>query len=119
MPGRLDSLRNVASSLVTDFGKEATLTRVTKTQNQATGRATESTTTESVVITPPEPYEQKRFPGITAQDVESVASVAGLDVAEPSIGDRLTFDATVHQIVDVNRVYSGRLVALYELGLRA
>lgn len=119
MPGQLDSvLRPVASSLVGAFGKLATLTRVTRTQDQATGQSSETSTTEPVTITPPEPYTIRRFPGITAKDVESVASVAAQDVAEPSIGDRLTFDTTVHQIVDVNRLYSGNLVALFELGLR-
>lgn len=119
MPGQLDPvLRPVASQLVTAFGKAATLTRVTLTQDQATGTSSETSTTESVIVTPPEPYNRHKFPGITAENVESVASVAGQDVAEPAINDRLTFDGTIHQIIDVNRIYSGQLVALYELGLR-
>lgn len=119
MPGQLDTLRQVASDLVGTFGKTATLTRVTKTQNQATGTSSETTIVEAVVITPPEPFNAQRFPRITAQGVESVASVAGQDADEPFIGDRLTVDNEVLQIIDVARVYSGNLVALYEMGLRS
>lgn len=120
MPGALDGLATAtAPALINRLGKTATLTRVTKTQNQATGIATETTTTESVIITPPEPFEERRWPSLTVQDVQSVASVAAQEVAEPNIGDRLTIDGLVMQVVDKAALYSGNLVALWIMGLRA
>lgn len=118
MPGALDGLQKTASELINKFGKEAVLTRVTLIQDQATGLSTETTSTEDVIISPPEPYETKRFPGITSEETTSVVSVAGQDVAEPNINDRMTFDGTVHQVTDKNAVYSGREVALWQIGLK-
>jgi len=124
MPGKLDGLANTASALVTDFGKTATLTRVTKTSSAATGKSTVSTATETVIVTPPVPPSAlgaalSRLGGTSAEVGQFTCAVAANDVAEPAIGDRLTIDGRTYQIIAVTPVYAGEVAALYEMELRA
>ena len=60
-----------------------------------------------------------RTTGTTVQEGDLVASVAANDVAIPDVGDRMTIDAIVYQIVGVGVTYSGEIAALYNVHLRA
>jgi len=123
MPGRLDTLGTVAQKLVNDFGKTVTLTRVTRTNNRATGKTTTTETTETVVVTPPVPFAgetqgQRRIPGAVVKEGDIIADFAALDQDKPSIGDRLTIDGEDFQIIAIGTTYSGENAALYPVQLR-
>lgn len=127
MPGRLDGLGAVAQRLVNDFGKSATLTRVTQTKNRATGKSTTTTTTEAVVVTPPTSFSagrqgetqgQHRIPGAAVEEGDLICDFAALDVAKPDIGDRLLIDGDDFQIIAIGVTYSGENAALFPVQLR-
>lgn len=128
MPGRLDNLGEVAQRLVNDFGKTASLTRITKTANKTTGKsAIVRATPQTVVITPPETFQagrqgetqgQSRIPGAVVKEGDLITDFAALDQAKPSIGDELTFDGETFQIIAIGTIYSGENAALYPVQLR-
>ena len=74
----------------------------------------------TVKIIPPYPYDSSVVNGssILNTDVQTYIAASGLEVV-PSCDMRLRFDSIEYTIVSVGRVYTGELVALYSLQLRA
>lgn len=120
MPGQLDTLRQTALDLVTKFGKDAVLRRYTSTFNVATGKNVKTSADTAVIITPPDPVNQRWINNGTAKFGDAMCSLAaqGLTVIPDTTTDKLVFDGREWQIVVVSPTYSGQQVALYTLQLR-
>jgi len=120
MPGQLDSvLRPVAERLIENFGIPITYRRLTKTFSAATGKNTTTETLFSTISSPPEPVNNQRIDGTAIQVGDMLTLLKSLNLGfTPSIGDRVTIGADLWQVVGVTPLYSGALVAAYELQLR-
>ena len=120
MPGKLDGVMvPLAKKLIGDFGKTVTYKQLSSSYDASTGKTTSAETASSAVIAPPAPYRQNRIDGSTIQNGDVTSSVAASAIAfVPAIGDRVDLNAVDWQVVGVNPVFSGELVALYELQLR-
>lgn len=122
-----DNARALAKRMIAAYGANATLISSTKAYDAGTGRAAESTSTSTaVMITPPAPLAQGR--GDRAGQGEGgglranmTCYLAAKDLAVVPIAKDMTlqFDSRGYQIADVQRIYSGPLVALYQLDLVA
>ena len=120
MAGKLDGVMvPLAKNLIADFGGPVVYARVTETFDADTGKTTQSETTSSPSITPPEPYKTGRIDNDVVQmgDMKTLIADSGLGFV-PAIGDNLQYSGVEWQIVGVNPVYSGQLPAMYELQLR-
>jgi hypothetical protein len=118
MPGKLDNLQGVATTLIKDFGKASTLRTVSRSFSAATGTTTETVTDTTVFATPPEPFKQYRVDGdvIRTTDLSTMVQGKGLS---PQQGDRLIYSGVEYQIVSVRPQSAGTVIAFYELQLRA
>ena len=120
MTGKLDAVMvPLAKNLIADFGGPVVYTRITEVFNASTGKTTKTETTSAPPITPPEPYKTGRIDGTVVQmgDMKTLIADSGLGFI-PAIGDNLQYTGVEWQIVGINPVYSGVLVAMYELQLR-
>ena len=111
--------RATADKLIGKFGKQVTLTRVTEgTYNPATGdMSAGSTTTQTVAAL------VKDFNGIklligAVQRGDTKVSIAALNATEPQIGDTITIDSLVYNVLAVKSIWSGEKTAIYELQVR-
>lgn len=118
MPGKLDSLQGVATTLIKDFGKASTLRTVSRAFSAATGTTTETVTDTTVYATPPEPFKAYRINDETIRTTDLSTLVQGKGLS-PQQGDRLIFAGVEYQIVAVRPQYAGTVIAFYELQLRA
>jgi len=117
MPGKLDSLQGVATTLIQDFGAAATLRTVSRAFSATTGKVTETPTDTACYATPPEPFKQGRIDGdvIRSTDLSTLVKGKGLS---PATGDRLIYGGVEYQIVGVRPQSAGTVIAFYELQLR-
>ena len=120
MPGQLDTLRQTAKDLVTRFGKNATLRRYTSTYDVATGRNVNTSADTAVIITPPEPVNDRWINNGTAKFGDAMCSLAaqGLSIRPDPTRDKVVFDGEEWTVIAASPVYSGELIALYNLQLR-
>ena len=120
MPGQLDNvLRPVAERLIEQFGGPLVYRRVSRAFDASSGKTTQTETVVNVIGTPPEPYNERRLDGTTIQVGDITSSIKALNLGfTPEVGDKVTFDSALWQVVGVTPVYSGALPALYELQLR-
>ena len=119
MPGKLDNLDRTAESLIETFGAPATLQRVTTTFNASSGTTVETTADESIIVTPPEPFDQRRIDGTLIRESDLRTLMKGRSISAPSIGDRLTLYGETYQVVRSVPAYAGTVPAYYEIQLRA
>jgi hypothetical protein len=117
MPGKLDSLQGVATTLIKDFGAAATLRTVTRSFSAATGKTTETTADVSCYATPPEPYQKGRVDGDVVRTTDLSTLVKGKGLS-PQTGDRFVYGGVEYQIVNVRPQSAGTVIAFYELQLR-
>ncbi len=111
--------RATSDRLIGKFGKSVTLTRVVEgTYDPSTGdMAAGSTTTQTVAAL------VKDFNGIellsgAIQAGDRKVSIAALNATEPQIGDTMTVDTLVYNVLAVKSIWSGEKVAIYELQVR-
>jgi hypothetical protein len=126
--GALDStFRPLAVALISRFGTPATLRRRTASFSAATGRTTNTDVDTAVVITPPAPAKQSRKGAGAAEGSESLTIEAmfqcmlaaqGLAVVPTALTDHVVHDGKEWHVVDVEKVWSGNLVAAYKLTLK-
>lgn len=123
MTGALDTkMRAVAENLISRFGKAATWVHVSSvTPNPATGTASRTTTSYSVTISPPQAFDPSSMRTATQFDAGDVSTSGEVGVTlaasglafTPAVGDLVTIDSKTWQVVGVQPIYSGELVAAY------
>lgn len=121
MSGKLDSVMGpLATTLIADFGGPVTLTRVTRVFNPATGKTTDTSTTFTVNMSPPNPYTKGRINGtvIQSSDLWAYIPASAPSGAPDGKTDEITLSGVKHKVVSVKPVYSGQQVAMYEVQLR-
>lgn len=113
-------LPGLAERLIDKFGAGASLEIVTKTDDLASGKVSESVVATPVNITPTEPFAIGQIDGtlVQAGDLITLAAAQGLSTAPVANRDRLVFASETWQVVAVDPVYSGDSVAAYRLHLR-
>ena len=120
MTGALDNImRPLAQDLIEKFGGSVSYFQTTETYDATTGKTSQTETERTVVITPPQPYNQNRINDTTIQvgDLETMVKALNLGFT-PAIGDKVLFDGSRWQVVSVMPLYSGALAAAYTLQLR-
>ena len=114
-------LRLVAQTLISDLGKLVDFSvPATKTYDPTTGIVTEGAiTVHSVKVSPPERYEERFVDEdlIRARDLRISLAALGLAFT-PDLAMLVTIDSIAFDIIHITPVYSGELIALYELQLR-
>lgn len=118
MSARSDNLRNSAARLIRTNGKLISYVVVTPgTYNTATSRATVAKTTtdiKAVLSRVTKAYDAKD--GYQLGDLR--VTVAALDVAAPTLGDRLMIDTEEWAVVGVNPVYFESDAVTYKIHAR-
>jgi len=117
----LDALfPGLAARLIDKFGADASLETVTKTDDLATGKVTESVSAAVVKITPPEPFTVGLIDGtlVEAGDLTTLVAAQGLSATPAANRDRLIFASETWQIVAVDPIFSGDAATAYRLQLR-
>lgn len=121
MAGALDTLVPKALALVNRLGKTVAFkVPASQTYNPATGVVTETGSTDvSAVVTPPSAYHVRLVDGdmIRQGDVKVSVPASGLSFT-PVPGQKVVIDSKTWHVVAVRPVYTGELIALYELQLR-
>ncbi len=121
-PTKLDiKLIPKVKRLVVKYGKTMDfIVPATKTYNRLTGATSEtSPTTYSKKVTPPEPYIEGYVPAESIKVGDTKVYLPSEDLEfTPKNGYLVEFGATKWRMEFVNPIYSGELVALYELLLR-
>lgn len=118
----LDStLRPLARRLVDSFGKAITLRRVSKgTYDPATGSLTGQTTADYPTNGVVRALEEKHLKNtlVEAGDMEITVAADGLDIAPDPSTDLVIVGLDTWDIISVEPIFSGELVALYNLIVR-
>lgn len=122
-----DPLRSVARTLIGVLGTAACVfTRTVRTYTPSTDTKSESTTTASLKMTPPQPIAEHRINGTSILATDLTTLVAALDVVAASFSldmdsqtsIKVVFDGSTYAVAAVNTVYSGNRSVYYELILR-
>ena len=115
------NLRAVALDIITRFGKNLTFYNTKEgTYNPDTRETTPAVeTTEVVKCSPPE-YEKRYELGEVVRTGRVRILIPDQDLPSGfsdrlDTGQRVDFDGTSWQITDINRVYSGDQIAVYEV----
>lgn len=121
MTGALDAkARATAERLINKFGKPITIRRTSSTYNPATGSTTETTADHSGNAAPPSPYEERLIDGSLIQvgDMRVTVPARSLSIVPSTTTDTVVMDGATWQLVRVMPLFSGELVATYELQVR-
>lgn len=120
MPGQLDTIfRDLAPKLIGDFGSSATWKSTSEAYSAATGKTTVTETDYSIVISPPEPYNNRMIDGEVIQVGDAQCLLQGKGLAfTPAIADVVLHKTVRWKVVGLNPIYSGELIAAYEVQLR-
>lgn len=110
--------RATAQRLLTKFGKNCILKRVTEgAYDPATGTSSTTETSYSIKAYLDQPNRQELAGGlVTTADEVAIFAAQGLAI-EPALLDKLTVDGTDRTIKMVSRIWSGELVALWRVGV--
>jgi len=121
MTGLLDTrMRAAAERLISRFGKAMTLTReVVGTYVASTGTSPVTATSYPVVGVFGSPSKAMLDMGEAVAGDMSVLLAAKAMSVEPQPGDKLVVDSVTWQIMATRSIWSGELVALYELLARS
>jgi len=121
-------LPQTAFELIEEFGKSVTLTRVFEgAYDTATSQVLAPVPVPyTIKVTPPEPFKGNEIISglINAGDLKFLLSPLALEVEgapadyEPGTLDKLDVDGVRHSVANVRKIYSGELVALYEVAAR-
>lgn len=120
MPGKLDTVfRDLAANLIPEFGSTAAWIKTAEAYDASSGKATVTETSNAVVISPPEPYNQSYIDGEVIKLGDAQALLQGKGLAfTPDIGDVVLHKSVRWRVVGLNPIYSGELIAAYEVQLR-
>lgn len=119
-------LRGAASQLLRLLGATATLRRTTTTLAFASDLSTDETLEATVKASPPEPYNSGRIDGTLVQtgDAKCIIAATSLEAVGISLPAGslqnvfIFFGAEKWNVVSVNQIRSGDLIAAVELQLR-
>jgi hypothetical protein len=111
--------RATADRLIGKFGKQVTLTRVTEgTYDPTTGELSGGSTTTQTVAALVKDFNGIELLSGAIQAGDRKVSIAALNAAEPQIGDTITVDSMVYNVLAVKTTWSGEKAAIYELQVR-
>ena len=111
--------RATADKLIAKFGKQVTLTRVTEgNYDPSTGELSGGSTTTQTVAALVKDFNGIEILSGAIQSGDRKVSIAALNAAEPQIGDTMTIDSLVYNVLAVKSIWSGEKVAIYELQVR-
>lgn len=115
-----EPLRAAAERLIARLGRPATLRRVARSYDPATGKTAEITIDYAVTVSPPESFSEALIDGtlVEAGDMKALLAAKGAPVVPEVTGDLLLIDGTAWTVLRVEPVMSGREAALYSLHLR-
>lgn len=115
----LDRIRQRVAEIISDKGKTVVYKAVSKSYSRETGGTTETVTSTTVKVSPPEPYATRFVDGdlIKVGDTSVLLADYGSEIT-PNEGDKITIDSEDWTIVRVEKTYSGELVAAWGLQLR-
>lgn len=110
-----------AERLIERFGAPATLRRVTRSYDPVTGEAGEITEDHAVTVSPPETFREDLIDGTLVRrgDLKTHLAATTAPVVPEATGDRLILSATTYEVLAVEPVMSGAVVAYYTLHLRS
>jgi hypothetical protein len=112
------SLRKTASKLMTKFGGDVTIGRVTAGNYDATtGTVTPSTTTSTIKGVLEDVRESEVNDLIRGTDKKLTVAAADLSF-EPAVSDQVTVSSRLLQIVQVNRIEQDNTAIVFEIFLR-
>ena len=113
-------LRAAAERLIARLGKPATLRRVTRSYDPATGKTAETARDYPVTVSPPEAFGAALIDGtlVEAGDRKTLLAAKAAPVVPEAPGDLLLIDGAAWTLLRVEPVMSGREAALYGLHLR-
>jgi len=120
MTGALDAeMRDLAVELIDEYGKAITVVRESTSFDPATGETTTTTTDHLVNSAPPEDFAFSRIDGTLIQQGDTVVQVQAKSLTiTPLDSDKIKIDGDNWNVVQVGKVYSGELVALFVVHLR-
>ncbi len=110
--------RATALRLIAKFGKGVTYTSVSDgTYSPDTGSVTPSETPSSIkaLISAYDKHGDGFASGAVRESDRKVMFAASGLTFTPKQGDKVTIDSDVFTVLDVKQIYSGELVAIYEL----
>jgi hypothetical protein len=111
--------RATADKLIGKFGKQVTLTRITEgTYNPDTGELSGGSTTTQTVAALVKDFNGIELLSGVIQVGDRKIKISALQVTEPQIGDTVTIDSLVYNVLAVKSIWSGEKVAIYELQVR-
>lgn len=112
------SLRKTASKLMTKFGGDVTIGRVTVgSYNATTGTVSPSTTTTTVKGVLENVREREVNDLIKSNDKK--LTIAAADLAfEPAVSDQATIGGRLLQVVQVNKIEQDNTAIVFEIFLR-
>ena len=111
--------RATAYRLITSFGKQITLTRVTEgTYNPDTGEMAAGSTTVQNVFALIKDYNGIELMSGVVQAGDRKVKIPALGNTEPQTGDTVTIDSMVYNVIAVKTIWSGEKAAIYELQVR-
>ena len=116
-----DCIRPVALSLLQEFGKPVTFTVTSGgTYDRSTGGVTGSSTEDFTwEISPPQPFNERLVDGDLVQRGDLQTFIADKDIPfTVDTGIKIDIDGEKWEIVSFMKLYSGVLIAAYELQLR-
>lgn len=107
--------------LITDFGKSMSFeVYSSQSYSEIASTVTRSTSTYVTLGLPPEKYDISYVDGdvVRFSDLKTMVAASGLQFT-PTPGMKVTFDSKSFTAVGVSPIYSGELVAAWEIQLRA
>lgn len=116
-----DKLVPKALTLVNKFGKDVVFVVLeTEEYDPETGKVTEGgETSETQKVSPPAKYDRRYINDDTIQEGDTIIGLPAKNLTfTPKNGMVVKFDDTTWRIVSMNPLYTGELIALYELQLR-
>lgn len=113
-----DVMQDLSVDLITEFGQDITLTRVTTgTFNPATGAVTGDSETDSTIKALITDFSDFHIEGSAIQRGDKKVLIAG-DITAPTVKDKLTISGTEYMIINVNTISPAGTDVLYKLQVR-
>ncbi len=106
-------------TLVEKYGTNAVFTANAGDYDPTTGTVDSDTATHTAKVTPPQQYKQHLIDGDVIRIGDAQVYLPAQDLTfTPAIGIMVSVAGSSWQIMNVNPIYTGDNVALYELQLR-
>ena len=119
MLSRSERHRCVIADKARRFGAPAEVIRTETTGDPIAGTLTETTTSTPVQIIPPSQFSVQSIDTSLVQDGDAVVGLPAQNLPLiPGLTDRVRFDDRTRSIVRISPIYSGGVIAMYELQVR-